>query len=96
LFNCPCLIVFHSRPDISSAEANINLALQNATLIAHSLNLGGFFTGYVVSCAQKDVRISKLINVPEGNKIFGAITLGYPKYKYKNWVIRKSPVISWS
>jgi len=95
LFNTPCLIFFYSEPYISFAEANVNLAIQNAALLAHSLGLGGFYTGYVATCAQKDKRISELLNVPQGQKIFGGITLGYPKYKFKNWIIRKKANIQW-
>lgn len=95
LFNAPVLMVFHSATNVSLPEISVNLVLQNAALISHSLGMGGFYTGYVLSMMQNDKRIYNLLNIPENNRVYGAMTIGYPKYKYKNYIIRKSPLVEW-
>jgi len=95
LFNAPAVLFFHSVTDVSFPEVSVNLMLQNAAIISHSLGMGGFYTGYVVACCQNDHRINDLLVIPQENKIFGAITIGYPKYKYKNRITRKTPLVEW-
>jgi len=96
LFNTPALVFFHSVTDISFPEASVNLMVQNALIISHSLGLGGFYAGGVVACCQNDPRIPELLGIPQTNKIYGAITIGYPKFKYKNWINRRTPKIEWN
>lgn len=95
LFNAPTLLVFHSITDVSFPEISVNLMLQNAALISHSLGMGGFYAGYVLACMQSNKQIYHLLNIPENNMIYGALTIGYPKFKYKRWIIRKKPTIMW-
>jgi nitroreductase/NAD-dependent dihydropyrimidine dehydrogenase PreA subunit len=95
LFNAPAVLFFHSVTDVSFPEASVNLMLQNAAIISHSLGMGGFYTGYVVASCQNDPRINDLLDIRPGNKIFGAITIGYPKFKYKNRITRKTPLVEW-
>lgn len=96
LFNAPVLLVFHSVTDVSLPEISVNLMAQNAAIVSHSLGMGGFYTGYVMACMQNDKRIPALLHIPEKNKVYGAITIGYPKFKYKNWIIRRTPHIEWN
>lgn len=95
LFNAPAVLFLYSVTDVSFPEVSVNLMLQNAAIISHSLGLGGFFTGYVVTCCQNDRRIPELLGIGHGDKIYGAITIGYPRYKYKNWITRKTPQVEW-
>lgn len=96
LFNAPALLIFYSVTDVSYPEISVNLMLQNAAIISHSLGMGGFYTGYALACIQNNKLITELLNIPENSKVFGAITIGYPKYKYKNWIIRKTPQVIWN
>lgn len=96
LFNAPALVFFHSTNYVPFPEVNVNLMLQNASLISHSLGMGGFFPGIVVTACQNDPRIAELIGVPQGNKIFGALTIGHPKFKNKNWPVRRKPQVIWN
>ena len=49
LHGAPVLLAFHARRTVGFADVNAQLALQNASLVAHSLGIGHFYTGWVLS-----------------------------------------------
>lgn len=95
LHEAPALILFHADQSTVFAEANANLALQNAALIAQSLGLGSFWTGYVVSVCNRDDRIPRLLSLPKGHKVYAGLALGYPQFPFRNWVERRPPRVMW-
>jgi len=95
LHNAPWLMLFHANADAPMADVNASLALQNATYVCEGLNLGCFFSGIVLAAAQNDKKIPGLLSLPENHKIYGALVIGHPKFKYKNWIQRREPKITW-
>jgi nitroreductase/NAD-dependent dihydropyrimidine dehydrogenase PreA subunit len=95
LRNAPVLIIFHADELSMMPDINAHLAIQNATLMAHSLGLGSFYTGLLLTAAQRDKSIGNMINLPKNHKIYGGLAIGYPKYKFKKWIERKTPEVSW-
>lgn len=101
LFGAPALLAFHARRTVGFADVNAQLALQNASLVAHSLGIGHFYTGWVVSTCRAPMtsawnrRMSSLIGIPSGNRMHGALALGYPVPRFKNVIERKPPQITW-
>ena len=102
LHGAPVLLVFHARRTVGFADVNAQLALQNASLVAHSLGIGHFYTGWVLSpCRAPMARawnrcIPSLIGIPPGNKLHGALALGYPIPRFKNMIERNPPQIGWA
>jgi hypothetical protein len=39
--------------------------------------------------------LREAVNLPEGHQIFGAMMVGYPKYRYHRIPLRKEPKIAW-
>ena len=101
LHGAPVLLAFHARRTIGFADINAQLALQNASIVAHSLGIGHFYTGWVLSPCRAPMartwnrRIPSLIGIPSGNELHGALALGYPIPKFKKMIERKSPLIRW-
>lgn len=95
LFGAPALILFHADRFVRLADVNANLALQNATLAASSLGLGSFYTGYVLLACTRERRVSKLLGLPKGHRVYGGLALGYPAVVFSRWVERLQPVIAW-
>ena len=95
LHNAPALILFHADDRLPFADTNAQLAIQNAALMACSLGLGSFYTGFLLIACQRDKSIKHLINLPEDHKIYGGLAIGYPKFKFKKWMNRKTPEVSW-
>lgn len=85
------LILIHSTDDWS---ADANLAYQNASLMAESLNVGHFYTGYICKFSEldKEQLIKNALGI-KGN-IYAGMALGMPKYKFKKYVDRKPIVIN--
>ncbi|MDJ0738001.1 MAG: nitroreductase family protein [Nostocaceae cyanobacterium] len=94
LYNAPVLILFHADRQVGFAGVNANLALQNSALMCEALKLGCFYTGFVVAACWEN-RIANLLRLPKDHKIYGGIALGYPKFKYRNWIERKPARIQW-
>lgn len=95
LRNAPLLIVFHSKRSALLANVNVSLALQNASLVCHGLGLGSFYTGYLIGACQRERKVQEILKIPERNQIYGALAIGWPKYKYKKWMERKPARIVW-
>ena len=95
LFQAPVLLLFHADKTIRFADANANLALQNATMVAGSLGLGSFYTGYVVTACSHDGTIPRLLNLPKNHRIYGGLALGYPQIRFSKWIDRQPPKITW-
>jgi len=101
LHGAPVLLAFHARRTVGFADINAQLALQNASLVAHSLGIGHFYTGWVLAPCRAPMargwnrRIPGLIGIPPGNELHGALALGYPIPRFKNMIERKPPQITW-
>ncbi len=99
LRDAPALLVFHAKRTIGFADVNAQLALQNASLIAHSLGIGHFYTGWVLAPCRAPMarawnkRMPDLLGIPPENEMFGALALGYPIPRFKNTIERHPPRI---
>jgi nitroreductase/NAD-dependent dihydropyrimidine dehydrogenase PreA subunit len=102
LNDAPVLLAFHAHRTIVFADINAQLALQNASLVAHSLGIGHFYPGWVLSPCRAPMarawnrRIPNLIGIPSGNTLHGALALGYPIPRFKKLIERKPPLIRWT
>ena len=95
LHNAPAVIFFHADERIIGADINAQLAIQNAALMAYAQGLGSFYTGYLVGAIQRDKSIRQLVNLPQHHQVYAGLAVGYPRFKYKKWIERKSPEITW-
>lgn len=101
LNDAPVLLAFHAHRNIVFADINAQLALQNASLVAHSLGVGHFYTGWVLSPCRAPMarawnqRIPDLLGIPPENQLYGALALGYPIPKFKRMIERKRAQIAW-
>lgn len=95
LFGAPLLLLFHADETMRSADVNATLALHNATMLASSLGLGSFYTGYVVTACSHDRTIPRLIELPKKQRVYGGLALGYPAIKFSRWIDRKPAQVKW-
>jgi nitroreductase/NAD-dependent dihydropyrimidine dehydrogenase PreA subunit len=91
LYKTQVLLLFYSNKHIGFACENATMALHNATLMATTINIGSFYTGFVVVAAKKDKKIRKLLNLPPDHEIYGGLALGYLGIKINNVIERNKP-----
>ncbi len=102
LNGAPVLLAFHARRTVGFGDVNAQLALQNASLVAHALGIGHFYTGWVLAPCRAPMartwnrRIPNLLGIPPDNNLYGALALGYPIPRFKNMIERKPPQIRWA
>jgi nitroreductase/NAD-dependent dihydropyrimidine dehydrogenase PreA subunit len=96
LHNPPVLLLFCADSVGGTfAGTNANIALHNAALAAETLGLGCFYTGFVVTVADRDDAIAKLVGLPETHKIYGALAMGYSRFRFRKWPERNPARVTW-
>ena len=95
LCDAPLFIAFHAEESPGFPAENATLALCNATLAGMSFGLGSFYTGFVVMACRADRAIPQLLSLPDNHQVYGGLALGYPKFKYKNWIERRPAKVKW-
>jgi nitroreductase len=77
------------------ASFNCAVALYNCALMAHSLDLGSCFIGFVHIGANMDKKIKNWLGIPKEHQAYGAMVVGHPDVKYRRLVERTKPDIKW-
>jgi nitroreductase/NAD-dependent dihydropyrimidine dehydrogenase PreA subunit len=102
LNGAPVLLAFHARRTVGFGGVNAQLALQNASLVAHTLGIGHFYTGWVLAPCRAPMarawnrRIPNLLGIPSDNNLHGALALGFPIPRFKNMIERRPARITWA
>lgn len=78
----PAAILVGSRPGASCPVEDAILATQNILLAAHSMGLGTCLIGFAVAALKNDRSITRSMNIPDTEKIYSVIALGYPEETY--------------
>lgn len=79
----PHLVVAHSPSDTSFPEADCAHALAYLELYAFARGLGTCWAGYFTAAANAHGPLIHTLDLPAGHRCYGAVMLGYPRYKYK-------------
>ncbi|MEN6615232.1 MAG: nitroreductase family protein [Syntrophorhabdus sp.] len=88
LYKAPLLILFHAGRKVRFAEANANLALQNATFAGQALGIGSFYTGYVVSACTYEKTIPDMLRIPRDHRVYAGLAMGHPRITFDRWIDR--------
>jgi nitroreductase/ferredoxin len=95
LRGAPNLVVAHGLQSIASAQSACTIALTYLDLAAPSLGLGTCWAGYFNAAATFYPPMMEALALPEGHQSFGAMMVGYPKFKYQRLPLRNEPSIAW-
>jgi len=95
LQNAPAVIVTHAHKDNIIAADTCKIALSHLELAAPSIGLGCCWAGYVEKASTFFPPMLEALSLPEDHQCFGAMMLGYPKYKNHRMPTRKYPSITW-
>jgi nitroreductase len=71
------------------------LVLSLLDLYATTLGLGACWAGYVYKTVNAYPPLFEALGLPSGHLAFGAMMIGYPKFKYRRIPIRNRPKVIW-
>jgi len=91
----PHIIVAHAHKEDRTAPSACTIALTYLELAASSFDLGACWAGYFNAAATLWPPMQKELGLPEGNVSFGAMMVGYPKFKYQRLPLRNDAEIMW-
>ncbi len=91
----PHVIVAHAPKEERTAPQACTIALAYLELAAPSLGLGACWAGYFSGAANFWPPMQDALDLPEEHVSFGAMMVGYPKFKYQRLPLRNEPQISW-
>lgn len=83
------VILIHTPSESRFGCQDANLAYQNGSLMAESLGVAQFYTGFVCSAVEqdRDRRLGKMLGI--SGKIHAGMALGIPAFRYPNYIDRK-------
>jgi nitroreductase/NAD-dependent dihydropyrimidine dehydrogenase PreA subunit len=91
----PHLIVVHADKNWIFGAEDAALALSLLDLYATSLGLGACWAGYVYKTVNAYPPLFEALSLPADHLAFGAMLIGYPKFRYRRIPIRNRPRVSW-
>lgn len=90
----PHVIVAHAPAGPYTLE-DCSGALAYLELAAYSMGLGSCWAGYFTAATNFYQPLQEALALPPGHSCFGAVMVGYPKYRYQRVPLRNKPVIDW-
>jgi nitroreductase len=91
----PHIIIAHAPKDERTAPIGCVIAQANVELAASALGLGACWAGYFNIASLNYPPLQDALDLPEGHQNFGALMIGYPKYKYHRIPLRNAARITW-
>jgi nitroreductase/NAD-dependent dihydropyrimidine dehydrogenase PreA subunit len=91
----PALVFVHAPKDYGLAQIDCTSALSYFDLAAPTFGLGTCWAGFVMVALAQWPPLQRALALPEGHAAFGAMMLGYPKYKYLRLPPRNEARIVW-
>ena len=86
-YGAPAMIVFHS--EASQGPDNCIIAMTVAMIAAESYGLGTCIIGMIPPAIERSRKLREMLKIPKGNKIYGALLLGWPKATFNRSIPRK-------
>lgn len=91
----PHLMVVHADKNYGFGAEDTALALSYLELYAPLLGLGSCWAGYFYSAVNAYPPLFDALKLPARHKAFGALMVGYPRFRYQRLVPRKPPKVTW-
>jgi nitroreductase/NAD-dependent dihydropyrimidine dehydrogenase PreA subunit len=91
----PVVILLHGPAEISSSIDNCLYAIFHIVMMAETLGLGTCINRRFLVATDRVPQISHELGIPMEHKIFGCVTVGYPKHKFHKLPSRKPPKVKW-
>jgi nitroreductase/NAD-dependent dihydropyrimidine dehydrogenase PreA subunit len=81
-WNAPLLMLAHDVGKNAMGPLNCAIAMRNVEIMALTMGLGTCWSGFLVLAAhEKPKVINEFLGLEDSRRIWGALMIGYPKYK---------------
>jgi nitroreductase/NAD-dependent dihydropyrimidine dehydrogenase PreA subunit len=91
----PHLVVVHADKNWAFGAEDSALALSLIDLYATSIGLGACWAGYIYKTVNAYPPLFEALGLPSDHLAFGAMMIGYPKFKYPRIPVRNRPRVVW-
>jgi nitroreductase/ferredoxin len=88
-YNAPAVMVFHAKETGFSKKDDCVIASTTMGLLSRTMGLEYTYIGLFEGASNGYPVVMKELNLPEGNRVYSVIILGYPKMKFFRTVDRK-------
>lgn len=95
LRDAPALIISYGDKENRHAQNDCIIAAANLELVASGMGLGACWAGFFMTATTYYPPLMEALLLPEGHQCFGAIMVGYPRFRYHRIPIRRQPKITW-
>jgi nitroreductase/NAD-dependent dihydropyrimidine dehydrogenase PreA subunit len=91
----PAVLVLHAPVAAVLPRETAYYAAAQLVMMATAMGLGTCFVAWLPEAAARDEVVQEALGLPEGDAVFAALALGYPKYKYRRAIGRPAPEVEW-
>jgi nitroreductase/NAD-dependent dihydropyrimidine dehydrogenase PreA subunit len=91
----PHIVIVHADKDYGFGAEDGALALSYLELFAPVLGLGACWGGYFYSAVNAHPPLFEAVGLPDEQRAFGAMMVGYPQLKYQRLPVRNTPRVHW-
>ena len=91
----PHVIAAHADKNRGFGAEDTALALSYLELYAPVLGRGTCWAGYFYAAVNAHPPLFEALKLPAKHKAFGAMMVGYPKFRYQRLAPRKPPKVTW-
>ena len=93
--DAPNLILVHGDEGLFFGPEDCALALSYVELLAPTLGLGACWVAYLYYPSNLYPPLTKALGLPKGHRFYGAVLVGYPKFKYQRSPNRNPARVTW-
>jgi nitroreductase/NAD-dependent dihydropyrimidine dehydrogenase PreA subunit len=91
----PHLFIAHAHTQGVKPVEDCVIALTTVEAAAPAFGLGACWAGFTMTAAKDSQAVAGFLDLPEGHAMFGALMLGYPKYRYRRIPPRNALHVQW-
>ncbi len=95
LRGAPHLLLCCAPEDYCWAATDCAIAVTHLELLAASRGLGTCWSGVFMRALEGWPPLAEALGLPPGQKVYGGLTLGYPRFEYRLVPPRKPAAVNW-
>ena len=95
-FKAPVLLIAHVPVEDSFGRDDATYAAYNLILAAQRMGLGSCLIGYFIYALENSDHLRRHLGLSDNRRVEVALVIGYPKFKFRRTVPRRSMEIIWN